>query len=161
MADPTPTPSDPPDDLDAAFDAIVAGFTSSTTPTTPTDDKAEPPETGEDTGGWGDLATPSGDASTDVVSGSVGAQAQPEPEESFQPPPPPPLPRADALTWLAWVGAVGGPVLYFLLSALGWNWQTWQMGILLGGFLGGFAVLVSRLRDDSPDDADPDQGAVV
>jgi hypothetical protein len=149
MAEPTPTPSEPPDDLDAAFDAIVAGFTESTTPAAPGDDVAAPAETGEDTGGWDD--------------DPAGSQppAQPEPEESFQPPPPPPLPRADALTWLAWVGAVGGPLLYFLLSALGWSWQTWQIGILLGGFLGGFAVLVSRLRDDSPDDADPDQGAVV
>ena len=153
MTDPTPQPSDPPDDVDAAFDAIVAGFQAPTTPTTPIDDDTAPPESPDDPGGWGDLAPP--------VDPRADAEAPPEPEESFQPPPPPPLPRADALTWLAWIGALGGPALYFLLSTLGWNWQTWQIGIVLAGFLGGFAVLVSRLRDDSPDDGDPDKGAVV
>ena len=149
MPDPTSRPSEPPDDVDAAFEAIVAGFEDAAAPPVVSDEPPDDdPPAATDTGGWADLVP-------------EPTPAPPEPEETFQPPVPPPLPRADALTWLAWFGAVGAPAIYLLLSATGWIWQGWQIGLVLVGFLGGFALLVSRMREDSPDDHDPGNGAVV
>jgi len=149
MSDPAERPSEPPDDVDAAFEAIVAGFDDGSSPQPETDDLRDDDRPSDgDTGGWGDLVP-------------EPTPPPPDPEETFEPPVPPPLPRADALTWLAWIGAVGAPAIYLLLSAAGWTWQGWQIGLVLVGFLGGFALLVSRMREDSPDDHDPGKGAVV
>ncbi|MFH8465778.1 hypothetical protein [Streptomyces sp. NPDC017991] len=82
-------------------------------------------------------------------------------EGHFVPPEPPPLPAADATAKFAWLGVLGGPVLLLLAVLLGWE-MTWYLATLgIGGFLGGFATLVGRMRGDEEDEDDPGRGAVV
>lgn len=81
------------------------------------------------------------------------------PDEHFVPPEPPPLPRADAITWAAWIGAIGAPLLLVLLTAFGVSSGLIVVGAV-AAFLGGVAILVSRMRSNR-DPFDPDDGAVV
>ncbi|MFF3163304.1 hypothetical protein [Streptomyces sp. NPDC003273] len=82
-------------------------------------------------------------------------------EGHFVPPEPPPLPTADTTARFAWLGVVGGPVLLLLAVLLGWQ-MTWYLATLgIGGFLGGFVTLVTRMRTDEDGDDDPGRGAVV
>lgn len=83
-------------------------------------------------------------------------------EGHFVPPEPPPLPAADATAKFAWLGVLGGPILLLLAVLLGWEMTWWLTTVGIGGFLGGFATLVMRMRtDDEDDDEDPGRGAVV
>nr|WP_229858989.1 hypothetical protein [Streptomyces poonensis] len=82
-------------------------------------------------------------------------------EGHFVPPEPPPLPATDATARFAWLGVVGGPVLLLLAVLLGWDMTWWLTTLGIGGFLGGFATLVMRMKDGDEDDDDPGRGAVV
>ncbi|WP_330457300.1 hypothetical protein OIB37_10580 [Streptomyces sp. NBC_00820] len=82
-------------------------------------------------------------------------------EGHFVPPEPPPLPAADTTARFAWLGVVGGPVLLLLAVLLGWEMTWWLTTAGIGGFLGGFVTLVTRMRTDEDDDEDPGRGAVV
>lgn len=82
-------------------------------------------------------------------------------EGHFVPPEPPPLPVADATAKFAWLGVIGGPVLLLLAVLLGWDMTWWLATLGIGGFLGGFATLVMRMKTDDEDDDDPGRGAVV
>ncbi|MEU6661496.1 hypothetical protein [Streptomyces sp. NPDC046821] len=81
-------------------------------------------------------------------------------DDHFVPPEPPPLPDADVTAKFAWLGVVGGPVLLLLSVLLGWDMTWWLTTLCVGGFLGGFATLVARMKGDEDDD-DPGRGAVV
>jgi hypothetical protein len=82
-------------------------------------------------------------------------------EGHFVPPEPPPLPDADTTAKFAWLGVLGGPVLLLLAVLLGWEMTWWLTTLGIGGFLGGFATLVMRMRVDDEDNDDPGRGAVV
>ncbi|MFI7017678.1 hypothetical protein [Streptomyces sp. NPDC050164] len=82
-------------------------------------------------------------------------------EGHFVPPEPPPLPSADATAKFAWLGVLGGPLVLLLAVLLGWEMTWWLTTLGIGGFLGGFATLVMRMRTDDEDDDDPGRGAVV
>jgi hypothetical protein len=82
-------------------------------------------------------------------------------EGHFVPPEPPPLPAADTTAKFAWLGVLGGPALLLLAVLLGWDMTWWLTTLGIGGFLGGFATLVSRMKDDDEDLDDPGRGAVV
>ncbi|MFD6417440.1 hypothetical protein [Streptomyces sp. NPDC060194] len=84
-------------------------------------------------------------------------------EGHFVPPEPPPLPEADATAKFAWLGAVGGPLLLLVAVLSGWYMHWWLLTLGIGGFLGGCATLVARMRTDEDDDGfdDPGRGAVV
>lgn len=85
-------------------------------------------------------------------------------EGHFVPPEPPPLPEADAAAKFAWLGVVGGPVLLLVAVLLQWDMTWWLTTLCVGGFLGGFATLVARMKHDDEDDDgfdDPGRGAVV
>ncbi|MET9356470.1 hypothetical protein ABZY14_26305 [Streptomyces sp. NPDC006617] len=82
-------------------------------------------------------------------------------EGHFVPPEPPPLPESDPTSKFAWLGVVGGPVLLLLAVVLGWDMTWWLTTLSIGGFLGGFATLVVRMRTGDEDDDDPGRGAVV
>ncbi|MFI8516554.1 hypothetical protein ACIGEZ_01790 [Streptomyces sp. NPDC085481] len=85
-------------------------------------------------------------------------------EGHFVPPEPPPLPEADTTTRFAWLAVVGGPVLMLLAVLLQWDMTWWLTTLCVGGFLGGFATLVARMKHDDEDDDgfdDPGRGAVV
>ncbi|MFD7818804.1 hypothetical protein ACFV6E_38745 [Streptomyces sp. NPDC059785] len=82
-------------------------------------------------------------------------------EGHFVPPEPPPLPAADATARFAWLAVVGGPLLLLLAVLLRWDMTWWLATLGIGGFLGGFATLVTRMKTDEEDDGDPGRGAVV
>ncbi|MBW1601660.1 hypothetical protein JJV70_05950 [Streptomyces sp. JJ66] len=83
-------------------------------------------------------------------------------EDHFIPPEPPPLPRPDTTTKFAWLAVLGGPALLLAAVLLQWDFTWWISVLGVGGFLGGFATLVTRLRDGDEDDwDDPGRGAVV
>ncbi len=89
------------------------------------------------------------------------AEGAPEhdPEGHFVPPSPPPIPRTDLITRLAWVCVLGTPLL-FLLAVIAGRPVSGLLGALgAGAFIGGFVLLVMRLRGHDP--YDPDDGAVV
>lgn len=88
--------------------------------------------------------------------------AEDEDEGHFVPPEPPPLPETDLTTKLAWFAVIGGPLLLFGVVLLQFPMTWWLATLGIGGFLGGFATLVSRMRDDEDDEwPDPGSGAVV
>ncbi|MFD6550319.1 hypothetical protein [Streptomyces sp. NPDC058398] len=82
-------------------------------------------------------------------------------EGHFVPPEPPPLPAADVTAKFAWLGVLGGPALLLLAVLFGWDMTWWLTTLGIGGFLGGFATLVTRMTDDDEDHDDPGRGAVV
>jgi len=82
-------------------------------------------------------------------------------EGHFVPPEPPPLPAADTTAKFAWLGVLGGPLLLLLAVLLRWDMTWWLATIGIGGFLGGFTTLVTRMRTDEDEDEDPGRGAVV
>jgi hypothetical protein len=84
-----------------------------------------------------------------------------EPDDHFVPEPPPPLPEADRITRMAWAGLIGGPALIILAAVLGIGLEGWVVVLALGGFLGGFATLVARMRDRRDDDDGWHDGAVI
>ncbi|WP_246531074.1 hypothetical protein [Streptomyces bathyalis] len=84
-------------------------------------------------------------------------------EGHFVPPEPPPLPQSDTTGKFAWLAVLGGPLL-LIFTVLFQQELTWWIATLgIGGFLGGFATLVARMRDgrDEDDWDDPGRGAVV
>jgi hypothetical protein len=82
-------------------------------------------------------------------------------EGHFVPPEPPPLPAADTTAKFAWLAVIGGPILLLLAVLLGWDMTWWLATVGIGGFLGGFATLVTRMKSDDEDGDDPGRGAVV
>ncbi|MBD0292818.1 MAG: hypothetical protein ICV70_04485 [Jiangellaceae bacterium] len=83
----------------------------------------------------------------------------PERDEHFVPPPPPPLPRGDGVSRLAWVAVLGGPAFLVLAVAAGWRLPSWVTVGAIAALVGGFGVLIARMRGHDP--FDPDDGAVV
>ncbi|MDF3147344.1 MULTISPECIES: hypothetical protein [unclassified Streptomyces] len=82
-------------------------------------------------------------------------------EGHFVPPEPPPLPPADPTAKFAWLAVIGGPILLLLAVLLSWDMTWWLATLGIGGFLGGFATLVMRMKTDDEDGDDPGRGAVV
>ncbi|MFW5899051.1 MAG: hypothetical protein ACOCUN_01135 [Jiangellaceae bacterium] len=107
-------------------------------------------------------ASPAGPGGTPEGGGDHPAASRPseyDPEEHFVPPAPPPLPRTDLITRLAWLCVLGTP-LFFLLALIAGRPVSGFLGALgAGAFIGGFVLLVVRLRGHDP--YDPDDGAVV
>ncbi|GAA3172956.1 MULTISPECIES: hypothetical protein [Streptomyces] len=83
-------------------------------------------------------------------------------EGHFTPPEPPPLPQADVTAKFAWLAVLGGPLL-LIVTVLLQQPVTWWITVLgIGGFLGGFATLIARMKNDDEDDGPtPGSGAVV
>nr|WP_323378581.1 hypothetical protein [Streptomyces smaragdinus] len=82
-------------------------------------------------------------------------------EGHFVPPEPPPLPEADTTAKFAWLAVLGGPLLLIVLVLVGEPITWWSALAGIGGFLGGFATLVARMRPGGGDDDLPGGGAVV
>ncbi|RLV09039.1 hypothetical protein CTZ27_05945 [Streptomyces griseocarneus] len=82
-------------------------------------------------------------------------------EGHFVPPEPPPLPTGDVTSRFAWIAVLGGPFLLLLMVLLRQELTWWITTLGIGGFLGGFATLVLRMKDSDDEDDDPGRGAVV
>ncbi|MGK5642164.1 hypothetical protein ACSNOK_28190 [Streptomyces sp. URMC 126] len=90
-----------------------------------------------------------------------GADDDADDEGHFVPPEPPPLPTGDVTSRFAWIAVLGGPLLLLIMVLLRQELTWWITTLGIGGFLGGFATLVLRMRDDEEGDDDPGRGAVV
>ena len=90
---------------------------------------------------------------------TFGADLPGGPEEEYTPPPPPPLPRLSKHAVVGILAVVGGFLLFVFPSLLP---VDRMLATLLGftGIVGGFGMLISRLRVGDEDD-DLDDGAVV
>ncbi|MFJ2817847.1 hypothetical protein ACIQOU_24860 [Streptomyces sp. NPDC091279] len=175
-----------PFDEDAAWAAIVAGYGEEPVdppgakPFKSVEDLAllEPETNGTDGDESGEPEQPKAAEPATPLGGSVSfapgvgprdhSVAEPgendfdaDDEGHFVPPEPPPLPAADVTAKFAWLGVLGGPVLLLVAIVLGWDMTWWLATLCIGGFLGGFATLVTRMRTDDEDDVDPGRGAVV
>jgi hypothetical protein len=168
MAEDTDSATAEEPDFDAAWRAIVAGYGRTGTEEVPRWSPAEDvetdtpnaagswrvlrrsdPEEAEDDG-WG--------VPEDVPRLDLPDQVEIE-EEHYVPPPPPPLPRIDFQTKLAWVGVIGGPLFLILFTALDWSPIPGANLFAIAAFVGGFASLVYRMKDDPPNHGD--DGAIV
>jgi hypothetical protein len=142
-------------DEDEIFAEIVAGFDRS-----PVGDETPWPAEENLDDGTEEVAGLTGDDSgteRTATARVVKPAAEDDDEEHFVPPPPPPLPKGDAMTRLAWVALLGGPVYLVLSVFLGRSVPSWAAFAAVAAFIGGFVALVLRMGDDPPDD----DGAVV
>lgn len=147
----------PPADEDAIWAGLVASYDAPTADPVPRWPASEDIEEG-----------PREPSARVVESGpEPGRQPPPQPrpardaEEHYVPPPPPPLPRTDAVTKVAWLGLLGGPVLLVVGLLVGLDLSGWLGILAVGGFVAGFVVLIARMKDRPPTDWGPDDGAVV
>jgi hypothetical protein len=169
-----------PFDEDAAWAAIVAGYGEEppdppgSKPYKPVEDLAlpdwEPDGARNDDEPKEKPAKPLGSSVSFAPGVGPRDYTPPEPSEDdfdeddeghFVPPEPPPLPTADTTAKFAWLGVIGGPVLLLLAVLLGWDMTWWLATVGVGGFLGGFATLVVRMKTGDEEDDDPGRGAVV
>lgn len=163
-----------PADEEAAWEQIVAGYGEEPDAGAPDDTPGGDHETGQedghDRGGQDARGSDTGDAgagrparSFTVYAAGTGPRdwhGPDDPEDDhFVPPEPPPLPETDTTTKFAWTAALGGPLLLLGAVLLDFYLTWWILTLGVGGFLGGFATLLTRLRDDDFDD--PGGGAVV
>ncbi|GHG72067.1 hypothetical protein [Streptomyces griseocarneus] len=96
------------------------------------------------------------------ASGDAGGAGEEPDEGHFVPPEPPPLPTGDVTSRFAWIAVLGGPLLLLVMVLLRQELTWWATTLGVGGFLGGFATLVLRMKDgDDEDNDDPGRGAVV
>jgi hypothetical protein len=157
-------------ETDRAFAAIVEGYhltsdrpdtaardslPSGSTPVTP-DQPAEVPAGSEPDVHWAD------DHPLFRFPAEPERARQPDPVEDPSPAyVPEPLPPADPpalAALLGWLG-IGWAALVVMAAAFGAGIPSWVGWMAVLGFLGGFAVLVSRLPKDRPPDAG--DGAVL
>jgi hypothetical protein len=97
-----------------------------------------------------------------VIAGPRNYELDDDDEDAhYVPPEPPPLPDADVTTKFAWIAVLGGPLLLIVFILLQLDLAWWVILVGVGGFLGGFATLVARMRTGDEDDDRPDGGAVV
>jgi hypothetical protein len=180
--DRTPEPARPgpgneatPEQVDAEFARIVAGFdTPVATPTWPaTEEQTDTPAPAGPVwpaGGpilnraalTGDprAAGPNDPSLLDSLD-SFGTGLPDDAPEEFVPPPPPPLPRIPFAAIVAVLSIVFGFVLFFDTRLLPFREQVSMLFALIC-ILGGATALVMRLRPgDDDDDLPPDDGAVV
>ncbi|MFI0741276.1 hypothetical protein ACH4PU_24835 [Streptomyces sp. NPDC021100] len=163
-----------PLDEDAAWAELVAAYGEQPDP-----EKGLWPATGDDTRPTAPEPPPAPAAPTAPPSGrpggfivyapGVGPRDTPAPEPvdedddegHFIPPEPPPLPTGDVTSRFAWIAVLGGPLLLLIMVLLRQELTWWITTLGIGGFLGGFATLVLRMRDGDEDEDDPGRGAVV
>jgi hypothetical protein len=84
-----------------------------------------------------------------------------DPEDHFVPPDPAPLPPLPPVTRYGWTALLGGIVLLVVPALFGHTIGTGLLTIAILAVVGGFITLVMRLKDGTPSDDDPDDGAVV
>jgi hypothetical protein len=145
-----------PDDVDAAFRAIVENYGDRPALSDPDDPS---PAAGAGT------ATPPVDPSLfdtahlDDPDPQAGhTEDRHAEEEHFVPPEPPPIPRGTPARRVAWLGLFVPPLVMLAAVVLGWVLPEWFSVLLVGAFVGGFVFLVATMPRER---YDGDDGAVV
>jgi hypothetical protein len=157
-----------PLDEDAAWAALIAGYDEEPEPGSASWPEAEnvapdPPKTppAEDPAAVNPPPTRS-IVIHPVIAGPRNYELDDDDDDGhYVPPEPPPLPEADVTTKFAWLAVLGGPLLLLAFVLLQLELAWWVVTVGVGGFLGGFATLVARMRTGDEDDDRPDGGAVV
>jgi hypothetical protein len=159
----TGSDADDKESVDRAFAELVAGFHL-------TADRREPPEAAHEEwdgpatgrtpapGSVFELPTPLPPAAPPPALPAPDPIDQPQPADRYEPGPPPPLPRPAWPVLVGWIG-LGYAVLTVLAVAIGIELPRWAGWAGIIGFVGGFALLVSRLPRQRPPDAG--DGAVL
>ena len=148
------TDADDKESVDRAFAELVAGFHLTADRPEPEWD-APPGGRAPAPGSVFELPTPLPPAALPAPDPSD----RPEPaDERYEPDPPPPLPRPTWPVLVGWIG-LGYAVLTVLVIAIGIELPQWAAAAGIIGFVGGFALLVSRLPRQRPPDAG--DGAVL
>jgi hypothetical protein len=159
------TDADDKESVDRAFAELVAGFHLTT-------DHPEPPRAGHEEwdgpasgrtpapGSVFELPTPLPPAAPPPALPAPDPMDEPDPlpVDRYEPGPPPPLPRPAWPVLVGWIG-LGYAALTVLAVALGIELPRWAATAGIIGFVGGFALLVSRLPRQRPPDAG--DGAVL
>ena len=153
------TDADDKESVDRAFAELVAGFHL-------TAERPEPDWDGPTTGrapapgSVFELPTPLPPAAPPpaLPAPDPADEPEPRPADRYDPGPPPPLPRPAWPVLVGWIG-LGYAVLTVLAIAIGIELPRWASWAGIIGFVGGFAVLVSRLPRQRPPDAG--DGAVL
>jgi hypothetical protein len=162
--------SDRPEDVDAEFARLVAGYDSAPETADDADPDRRPWPASEDVDDSepepdrADLDDPPDIAIGGLVVSStdpLNTEATWEDEGHFVPPTPPPLPRLEPLTLLAWVGVLGSVIVAVFATLVGWVIPRLLLVAMIVGFIGGVVVLIARLSRDPTDPDHPDDGAVV
>ena len=174
--------NDRPEDVDAAFARLVAGYDASPDAPANGDDEARPWPAAEDVDETADPRSTSADppdldepdiplaegfviAPADSLNLSstdpLNTEATWEDEGHFVPPPPPPVPRLEPLMLLAWVGVLGSVAVAVFAALFDWVIPQLLLLAMIVGFIGGIVVLIARLSRDPTDPDHPDDGAVV
>ncbi|HYJ68629.1 MAG TPA: hypothetical protein VEX15_13315 [Nocardioidaceae bacterium] len=166
--------NDRPEDVDAAFARLVAGY--DTDPDAPADgdDEERPWPAAEDVHEPADPHPPPGEPpeadEPDIPIGAglvisstdpLNTEATWEDEGHFVPPSPPPIPRLEPLMLLAWVGVLGSIAVAVFATLVGWVIPRLLLLAMVVGFIGGIVVLIARISRDPTDPDHPDDGAVV
>ncbi len=160
------TPGPAPRDEDAAWAELVAAYDADAYD----GPRPEARKPTEESGGIYQLpmatgsivVRPAAPGPRDFDLAEPSAEEEDADEGHFTPPEPPPLPNPDATTKFAWLAVLGGPLLVLGFILLGRDLPWWAALLGVGGFLGGFATLVTRMRPGGEDDDElPGGGAVV
>lgn len=146
---------------DAAWRAIVAGYSATSA------DPVPPWPVAEDAAGEPEPAKaapePADSGWDDLKPQTLDAEPPDDPEDHFVPPPPPPLPRLAARTKVAWLGVAAGPL--YLLSSSVFDQQLFYGAGLLAfvASITGAAAVIYRMKDDHNEEigGDDGNGAVV
>jgi hypothetical protein len=82
-------------------------------------------------------------------------------DDHFVPPDPPLQPLDSPHTRYGWIALIGGCLLLLLPAMAGKTLGTGWLLIAVASIIGGFVLLVLRMKDSPPTDSGPDDGAVV
>jgi hypothetical protein len=166
--------NDRPEDVEAAFARLVAGYDAD--PEAPADGggEARPWPAAEDVDESADPHPPSveppdfdepnvpiGESLVVSSTDPLNTEATWDDEGHFVPPPPPPLPRLEPLMLLAWIGVLGSVAVAVFAALVGWVIPQLLLLAMIVGFIGGIVVLIARISRDPTDPDHPDDGAVV
>jgi hypothetical protein len=140
--------------VDRAFAELVAGYHLTADPPNPQPaPPAEAPQGAEAEEGWADhhplfrLQPAPGEPAPEVP-----------PDPPYVPEPLPPMSRPGLPVLLGWIG-IGYAVVLVLAATFGLHFPLWAGWLAVGGFLGGFGVLITQLPRQRPPDAG--DGAVL
>lgn len=165
--------ADDPDDIDARFREIIAGWEPPTDPAEPANPESTapqptptvidlpmlPPHGIPEVGGARPFhPTEGGDAAdsstADPIESGWRSYEPTEPDDHFEPPAPTLPPAHDATFWLAIVGVVGGPLMILWATLLSGNPDPgWWVVAGIAATVVGFGLIVLRgSTERDPDD---------
>jgi hypothetical protein len=166
--------NDRPEDVDAAFARLVAGYDADPDAPAAGDAEARPWPAAEDVDESTDphpsSAEPPDLGGPDIPIGEgfvissidpLNTEATWDDEGHFVPPTPPPVPRLEPLMLLAWAGVLGSVAIAVFATLVGWVIPRLLLLAMIVGFIGGIVVLIARISRDPTDPDHPDDGAVV